>query len=115
MNELNRLQDPWQVIKHDDCFQVVDSTGKFILAVTHRQGLHRSHYTHAGNYLNAREAERSRMPLRTSKPCFVEMHRSRYPCSHCIIMGNDMTEQDASNGQKHSASRVSTDLSSHRF
>jgi hypothetical protein len=57
VNELNRLQDPWQVIKHDDCFQVVDATGKFILAVTHRQDLHRSHYTHAGNYLNAREAE----------------------------------------------------------
>jgi hypothetical protein len=54
VNELNRLQDPWQVIKHDGCFQVADATAKFILSVTHRQDLHRSHYTHAGNYLNAR-------------------------------------------------------------
>ena len=57
MNELNRLEEPWQVIKYDDCFQVVDATGRFILAVTHRQDLHRSRYTYAGNYLNAREAE----------------------------------------------------------
>ncbi|MBR1124548.1 hypothetical protein JQ628_23695 [Bradyrhizobium lablabi] len=57
MNELVRLQEPWKVIKYDDCFQVVDATGRFILAVTHRQDLHRSRYTHASNYLTAREAE----------------------------------------------------------
>lgn len=57
MNELDRLQGPWKVITHDDCFQVVDATGRFILAVSHRQDLHKSRYTHAGNYLNSREAE----------------------------------------------------------
>jgi hypothetical protein len=57
VNELDRLQEPWKVVKHDDCFQVVDATGRFILAVSHRQDLHKSRYTHAGNYLNAREAE----------------------------------------------------------
>jgi hypothetical protein len=45
------------MVKHDDCFQVVDATGRFILAVSHRQDLHKSRYTHAGNYLNARKAE----------------------------------------------------------
>ena len=57
MNEPDRLQGPWKVVKLDDCFQVVDATRRFILAVTHRQDLHKSRYTHAGNYLNAREAE----------------------------------------------------------
>jgi hypothetical protein len=58
VNELDRLQGPWKVIKHpDNCFQVVDATGRFILAVTHRQDLHKSRYTHAGNYLSEREAE----------------------------------------------------------
>jgi hypothetical protein len=56
-NELVRLQEPWKVIKHPDCFQVVDATGRFILAVSHRQDLHNIRYTHAGNFLNAREAE----------------------------------------------------------
>jgi hypothetical protein len=54
VNELSRLPGPWKVVKVDDCFQVVDATGRFILAVTHRQDLHKSRYTHAGNYLNAR-------------------------------------------------------------
>lgn len=40
MNELDRLQESWKVVKHDDCFQVVDATGRFILAVSHRQDLH---------------------------------------------------------------------------
>ena len=44
-------------MKHDDCFTVVDATGRFILAVSHRQDLHKYRYTHAWNYLNAREAE----------------------------------------------------------
>jgi hypothetical protein len=57
VNELNRLTGPWKVVKVDDVFQVVDATGRFILAVTHRQDLHKIRYTHAGNYLNAREAE----------------------------------------------------------
>jgi hypothetical protein len=57
VNKLVRLQEPWKVVKLDDCFQVVDATGRFILAVTHRQDLRRSRYTHAGNYLNARESE----------------------------------------------------------
>jgi hypothetical protein len=30
---------------------------RFILAVTHRQDLHKSLYTHAGNNLSAREAQ----------------------------------------------------------
>lgn len=38
-------------------FSVVDATGRFILAVTHRQDLHKSRYTYAGNYLNEKEAE----------------------------------------------------------
>jgi hypothetical protein len=57
VNELDRLQGPWRVVRFDDCFRVEDATGRFILAVTHRQDLHKSRYTHAGNYLSAREAE----------------------------------------------------------
>jgi hypothetical protein len=57
VNELARLQEPWEVIEHPDCFQVVDAAGRFILSVSHRQDLHRGRYTHAGNFLNAREAE----------------------------------------------------------
>lgn len=57
MNELDRLQGPRKVVKFNDCFRVEDATGRFILAVTHRQDLHKSRYIHAGNYLNAREAE----------------------------------------------------------
>ena len=57
VNELDRLEEPWSVVKFDDCFQVVDATGRSVVAVTHRQDLHKSRYTHAGNYLNAREAE----------------------------------------------------------
>ncbi|MGY3445497.1 hypothetical protein [Bradyrhizobium sp. USDA 4473] len=57
MNVLDRLDEPWKVIKHDDCFQVVDATGRFIPAVSHRQDFHKSRYTHAGIYLNASEAE----------------------------------------------------------
>ena len=44
-------------MKVDDVFQVVDASGRFILAVTHRQDLHKIRYTHAANHLNAREAE----------------------------------------------------------
>lgn len=36
---------------------MVDDTGRFILAVSHRQDLHKSNYTYAGNYLSAGEAE----------------------------------------------------------
>jgi hypothetical protein len=57
VNELDRLQGPWKVMKVDDVFQVVDASGRFILAVTHRQDLHKIRYTHAANHLNAREAE----------------------------------------------------------
>jgi hypothetical protein len=27
VNELDRLQGPWKVVTHADCFQVVDATG----------------------------------------------------------------------------------------
>jgi len=57
VNELDRLREPWKVVKHDDCFQVVDATGRFFLSVSYRQDLHKSRYTHAGNYLGSREAE----------------------------------------------------------
>jgi hypothetical protein len=57
VNELDRLPGPWKVVPVDDVFQVVDASGRFILAVSHRQDLHKIRYTHAGNYLNAREAE----------------------------------------------------------
>ena len=57
VDELDRLTGPWKVVRVDDVFQVVDATGRFILAVTHRQDLHKIRYTHAGNYLTAHEAE----------------------------------------------------------
>lgn len=57
MNELDRLQGGWKVVKFDDCNKVEDATGKFILAVTHLENLHKSRYIHAGSYLSAREAE----------------------------------------------------------
>jgi hypothetical protein len=49
VNELARLQEPWEVIKHPDCFQVVDATGRFIQSVSHRQDLHRGGYPSASN------------------------------------------------------------------
>ena len=54
---LDRFGERWSVEKYDDCFQVRDERGRFLVGVTHRQDLHSAGHTLAEKYLTESEAE----------------------------------------------------------
>jgi hypothetical protein len=52
---LSRFPETWTVEDHEDRFQVYDATGRFLMAVGHRQDLHKAGWTQSDNYLTAEE------------------------------------------------------------
>lgn len=56
MKGLERFPEPWCYEKRDRAFVVKDANGFFLLGIGHRDDLHQSGYTNAGNYLSGKEA-----------------------------------------------------------
>jgi hypothetical protein len=70
---LGRFPEPWKVENLGDRFQVYDATGRFLMAVTHREDLHKGGWTQSDNHLTEEEAEVlagwiARLPILMRRP-----------------------------------------------
>lgn len=74
MDNLRRFPAPSIVEESDDhCFRVLDATGFFICAVSHREDLHSRNFQYADNHMRREEARRiakaiSRLPDLLKRP-----------------------------------------------